>query len=95
MARFSIKPILGEAVLQINVADKRIICIADLHLGIESVFIEKGLNLTTQSNKLLANLLSIIKGNRFDELIILGDLKHNIPLNTIQEYVEIPKFMSE
>ena len=95
MSRSYFKPLINEPVLIINLKDKKIMCIADLHLGIETEFLQKGININTQSEKILKKTIEIIEREKIDELILLGDIKHNIPLNTTTEYIIVPKFIRE
>jgi metallophosphoesterase superfamily enzyme len=42
-----------------------------------------------------AHLLELCTQNDIDELIILGDVKHNVPLTSRQEHYEIPSIFQE
>jgi putative SbcD/Mre11-related phosphoesterase len=95
MSGVLLRPIIGEPVLKIETDGKKILCIADLHLGLEVTFIEKGIGLTPQNEKILEKTISLIKREEPHELILLGDVKHNIPLNTVIEAVGVPRFLSE
>ncbi|MHA1754429.1 MAG: metallophosphoesterase [Candidatus Odinarchaeia archaeon] len=89
-----LKPIINEPALKIKLANKNILCIADLHLGYEITLIERGINLPSQHSFLLKKILNLIKTG-VDEIIIVGDVKHNIPLNTIIEAVSVPDFLNK
>jgi len=67
--------------------------IADLHLGIEKEYWHKGYEMPSQNNELLKRIKKI-KGKN-EKLIILGDLKHNIPNITYRERHELPEFINE
>lgn len=58
------------------------IVIADLHIGIER---EIGININASINKLVENILKIAKSTKAKNLVILGDVKHEI--------VEIEKYL--
>lgn len=72
---------------------KDYLVIADLHLGIEREYWEKGYEMPSQKEELLKRIKKI-KG-KTEKLIILGDIKHNIPLITYREEKEIPEFINE
>jgi len=69
--------------------------VADLHNGIEFELFQKGANVPSQTGVKLKRLLGIIKETKPKKLIILGDLKHNIPVTSRQEQDEVPLFLSE
>lgn len=67
--------------------------VADLHLGIEREFIEKGVFIPTQIEELIKRLIKLSKYSK--NLIILGDVKHKVPGVSIQELAEIPYFFKK
>jgi putative SbcD/Mre11-related phosphoesterase len=71
----------------------RILVVADLHIGIEAELKEKGFNLPSQTEKIVSKLLMLCADHEIDELIILGDMKHNVPLTSRQEFYEIPSIL--
>ncbi|MEM2108972.1 MAG: metallophosphoesterase [Candidatus Odinarchaeota archaeon] len=94
MKNLILKPIPGRPALLLAGKERRLLCIADLHLGIETTFIERGINVTPQSEWLAENILSIAEKVNATELLIVGDLKHNIPINTVLEAIHIPEFLN-
>ncbi len=84
-----LEPILNESTLIIQ-NTKRILLVADLHIGIEAELRERGINIPSQTEKIASKLYSLIFNVGVDELIILGDVKHNVPLTSKQELYEIP-----
>ncbi|WEU39874.1 MAG: metallophosphoesterase [Candidatus Odinarchaeum yellowstonii] len=90
-----LKPVKDEPALLIVGEGRRILCIADLHLGIEDEFREKGINIAPQSSRLAKLILNIAGKVNAAELLILGDLKHNIPFSTLLEAIHIPEFLKE
>jgi len=86
-----IQPIINEPALFI--ADKKIIVVADLHIGIESELRQYGLNTGSQTNKMLDHLISIFKKYKPKEIVLLGDIKHNIPSSTFQERRDVRNFL--
>lgn len=78
------------------ILEKEKTCIlADLHLGIEYELYSKGISIPSQINSIQNRIISLINQEKIERLIILGDLKHQIPNTSWQERKEIPKFLSE
>lgn len=91
-----IDPIPNEPALLLKDKDKNedILVVADFHLGIEYELLEKGINLPSQTKKMLSHLQNLLNKYEINHLIILGDVKHKIPFASKQEYFEIPKFFN-
>jgi len=87
-------PIAGEAVL-IAEGKHRVMVVADLHLGIEYELWLGGANVPSQTGKLLDLLRGMIDEHKPERLVVLGDLKHNVPRTSWQERVEVPDFISK
>lgn len=85
-----IQPILNEPAIFIK--NKKILVIADLHIGIESELREHGLNTSSQTHTLTNHLVSLCQIYKPKEIILLGDVKHNIPSSTIQERRDVKNF---
>ncbi len=88
-------PIRGTPALTIKSARERALIVADLHLGIEGELASKGVSLPSQIPKVKGRLLELIKKRRPDRLIFLGDVKHNVPIASWQEWRELPGFFEE
>ncbi len=67
--------------------------VADIHLGIEWDLYRSGINLPSQMKGRLERLLGYIQTNLPDRVILLGDVKHNVPQVSWQEKNEIPRFL--
>jgi uncharacterized protein len=67
--------------------------ISDLHIGIEFEIFHSGITIPSQVEQLEKRLNSIIKATKANHLVILGDLKHQVPSISWQEYREIPHFL--
>ncbi|MGM0509531.1 MAG: metallophosphoesterase [Thermoplasmatota archaeon] len=87
----NIQPIWNKRALKVEYA----IVVADLHIGYESELAEKGVNLPSKTKEMIDSISQIIRENKARRLIINGDLKHNIPRGTWQEYKEIPEAIDE
>jgi hypothetical protein len=71
----------------------KILVIADLHIGIEYEIFQSGITIPSQVERLEKRIDSLIKQTKAKHLIILGDVKHQVPNISWQEYKEIPKFL--
>lgn len=69
--------------------------ITDLHLGIEYEFYRNGINIPSQTNIIANKIKNITKLTHSNCLIILGDIKHQVPGMSYQEMKEIPRFFDE
>ena len=69
--------------------------IADVHLGIEHDLYYSGVNIPSQVAKRLDRALAYVGQVRPDRVILLGDVKHNVPRTSFQEEDEVPYFLGE
>jgi len=67
--------------------------IADLHIGLEYEIYKSGITIPSQVERLEKRIDKIIKQTKAKHLVILGDVKHQVPTISWQEYREIPKFL--
>jgi putative SbcD/Mre11-related phosphoesterase len=88
-----IQPINNQPALFIK--SKKILVIADLHIGIEKFLSEQGINTPSQTSNMMKNIRTICKKHNPNELIILGDIKHNIPTSTYQERKDVKIFLEK
>lgn len=70
--------------------DRRVLVIADLHMGIESGLKRHGVHVSSRSAARRDRMLACIEETEPDLLLLLGDVKHNIPITSRQEYLELP-----
>ncbi|UCE73283.1 MAG: metallophosphoesterase [Methanomassiliicoccales archaeon] len=89
-----LEPIPNEPAL-IYEGKKRALILADLHIGIESELKEAGINIPSQIEKISTHLISLCDQNEVDEVVIAGDVKHNVPLTSRQEHYEIPSIFEK
>ena len=73
----------------------RVLVIADLHLGIESDLDVHGIHIPSQVRGRVDRVLACIAEGRPDLVLLLGDVKHSVPLTTRQEYRELPVLLEE
>lgn len=68
--------------------------VADIHLGIEKEIAERGISVPSQTEKLVEEIKKLLELSGAERLVILGDLKHEIPLGGWDEKRELVKFLS-
>ncbi|KYH39191.1 MAG: phosphoesterase [Candidatus Bathyarchaeota archaeon B23] len=73
---------------------ERILMASDLHIGLEYELSKMGISLPNQADRILGQLLSLVEEHRPTRVVLLGDIKHAVPLTSFQERREIPKFFS-
>lgn len=88
----TIQPLIDEPALLLK--EKKLLIIADLHIGIESELREKGFQVPSQTKIMEKRLLSIIIKNHIKDIILLGDIKHTIPSSTVQERTDVKNFLT-
>jgi len=82
-------PVYGERALKLG----KTLVIADLHIGIEHELERQGAVIPSQTGVMEDSIISLIEKTCAQRLAILGDVKHNIPSISIQEYREIPRLI--
>ena len=73
-------------------AGERILLATDLHLGIEYELAKMGISIPYQTDRFLGEFMDLVREHRPNRVVILGDLKHGVPLTSFQEKKEIPRF---
>ncbi len=69
--------------------------VADVHLGIEHDLYYSGVNIPSQIAKRVDRMAAYIAEVKPDRVVLLGDLKHNVPRTSFQEEDEVPYFLGE
>lgn len=69
--------------------------IADVHLGIEYDLYYSGINIPSQIARRMDRIKGYIGEVDPDRIILLGDIKHNVPRTSFQEADEVPMFLGE
>ena len=82
-----------DAPLLLAEGEERVLVAADLHLGLEHELWLGGVSIPSQTEKILARLLAFLAEIKPDRLLLLGDVKHNVPRTSWQEKREIPEFL--
>jgi len=84
-----ITPVLDHPALRI-LGQESILCAGDLHIGLEDELSSKGVHIPSQTMRIRDELLAIAEGS--SRLILLGDVKHQVPGTSEQEHSELPIF---
>jgi len=74
--------------------EERVLVATDFHLGIEYELAKMGINIPYQTERILGELLGLVREHRPERLLLLGDIKHGVPVTSFQEKREIPRFFS-
>jgi hypothetical protein len=74
---------------------RRVLVIADLHIGIESDLDAHGIHIPSQGRGRLDRVITCIDEGKPDLVLLLGDVKHSVPITTRQEYRELPVLLEE
>jgi len=72
---------------------KRHLVVADLHIGVEKELRDRGVRVPRQLPRMEARVTALIEATSPRGLVVLGDLKHNIPGISRDEYRDIPPFI--
>jgi putative SbcD/Mre11-related phosphoesterase len=86
-----IQPVQNESCIFLD--SGCILVIADLHIGIESALLGQGLNVPSQTSVMTERIISLYKKFGPKEIIMLGDIKHNIPSSTYHERKDVKEFL--
>ena len=71
------------------------ISIADIHIGFEYELAKNGIKIPNQTPIMIKKIKNAIKKTKSKILIILGDIKHQVPGISFFEKMEIPNFFDE
>jgi putative SbcD/Mre11-related phosphoesterase len=73
----------------------RTLVIADPHIGWEMALQEKGIHVPSQTPKILNKLVALLREQKPDSLLVLGDVKYTIVKAALGEWHDIPDFFSK
>ena len=89
----TVQPIPNEPALVVhNTIDTLVI--ADLHIGIERELYRRGISIPSRTKKILDRILKLISDHSPDRIVLVGDVKHNIPYISWQEQRELPALLA-
>lgn len=75
--------------------EKRILIIADLHMGIESDLRLHGIHLQSRGKDRITRLTNLVRDAAPDIILLLGDVKHRVPGTSWQEFRELPELFKD
>ena len=75
--------------------EQRVLVAADIHLGLEYELWLSGASIPSQTDRILERLKKNVIDLKPDRLILVGDVKHNVPKTSWQERREVPYFLRE
>jgi putative SbcD/Mre11-related phosphoesterase len=87
-----ISPVFEMPLLLVE-RDIRVLVASDLHLGLEFELWLCGMSIPSQTERLLGRLKVYLNDIKPDHLVLLGDVKHNVPRTSWQEKQEVPNFL--
>ncbi len=82
-------PLINEPALTVDGS----LVVADIHIGIEYELSLSGIHIPTQVQRRTDRLLRYIEDTKADRVILLGDIKHNVPWTSKLEREDIPHFL--
>ncbi|MCD6236892.1 MAG: metallophosphoesterase [Thermoplasmata archaeon] len=82
--------IYGDAA--IFIPSRKALVIADLHIGIEYEFYEKGIHIGSRTFALIERIERLMKMADIEEVFILGDVKHVVPSSPPSQRKDIEEF---
>ncbi len=75
--------------------DKKILVIADLHIGWEVSLAHQGIHIPSQVNRIISKTLAVLESSGAEELLVLGDVKHTVAKAEFEEWRDVPFFFEE
>lgn len=87
------RPVLNERALLIESKDGNVLVVADFHIGIEYEFLGRGVRVPSQTGAMLERLNWLLSVTDSRKLVVLGDVKHQVPGTSYQELRELPGFL--
>jgi len=85
-----LNPLQPYPALLIQNRNRRVLVVADLHIGWEVALSQEGVYIPTQTPKIMKKLQKIVKKVKPNHLIFLGDLKHTVAKVELEEWRDIP-----
>ncbi len=83
-----LKFVCGEPALLHN----KTLVVADLHLGIENEIASRGVRIGSLTESTKERIIALARTFKAKKILLLGDVKHNVPNISWQEYTELPGF---
>jgi len=84
--------VTGEPALLLRNGKEKILVVADLHLGIEYEYHQRGIKIPPQTVKATEHIDRLLESTGANRLVAIGDVKHKVPGTSFQELRELPEF---
>jgi len=85
-------PVRPFPALLLRKRSKRVLVVADLHIGWEVTLAEQGVHVPSQTPKILDRTVQLIKSCKPTSIVFLGDVKHTVTGVEMEEWRDIPDF---
>ena len=83
-------PVHGSAAL--HLIDESALILSDLHYGVEAEMLRGGVWVPNRSTDRTEKILELLKQTKSKRLILLGDVKHQVPHNSKQQRTDLEQF---
>lgn len=83
-------PVHGSAAL--HLIDESALILSDLHYGVEAEMLRGGVWVPNRSTSRTEKVLKLLKQTKSKRLILLGDVKHQVPHNSKQQRTDLEQF---
>lgn len=83
-------PVHGSAAL--HLIDESALILSDLHYGVEAEMLRGGVWVPNRSTSRTEKVLELLKQTKSKRLILLGDVKHQVPHNSKQQRTDLEQF---
>jgi hypothetical protein len=82
-------PLIHEPALTVDGS----LVVADIHIGVEHELSQSGINIPTQVQRRIDRMLRYLEDTKAHRVILLGDIKHNVPWTSRYEREDISHFL--
>lgn len=89
------KNITDQPALVLDDIEYKTLVVADLHLGLEYEIYKKGISIPSRIEKQKTKILKLIEKTDVKRLVLLGDVKHNVPQMSFNERKKLPGFFQQ
>jgi hypothetical protein len=83
-------PLRPYPALLIRNKNRRVLVVADLHIGWEVALAQEGVYIPSQTPKIMDKLFRLVRKVRPTQLVFLGDVKHTVAKVELEEWRDIP-----
>ncbi len=90
-----ISPVPNKRALKVKTKKEIALAVADLHLGMVAELSKKGIEIPNRVPLVEDRLMDLIESEEPDRLFFLGDVKHNVPVTSWQEWKYLPELFEE